>query len=65
VLRAIRCEGVEASSSTSSKGERLPEKASDLYRLLNKKRIGREKERREETEKEERRGAKILRGDKG
>jgi len=32
---------------------------------LNKKRIGREKERREETEKEERRGAKILRGDKG
>ena len=56
---------MEVSSSTGSKGERSLEKAKDLYCLLNKKRIGREKELREETKKEERRGAKILRGDRG
>jgi len=32
---------------------------------LNKKRIGRGKERREETEEDERRGAKVWRGDRG
>jgi len=36
VLRAIGCEGVEARSSTSPKGEQLLEKANDLYCLLNK-----------------------------
>jgi len=44
LLRAIGWEGVEASSSTGSKGERSPEKAKALYCLLNKKRIRREKE---------------------
>jgi len=39
VLRAIGCERVEASSSTGSKGKRSPEKAKDLFYLLNKKRI--------------------------
>ena len=60
MLRAIGCERVEASGSTSSKGERSPEKANDLYCLLNKKRIRRE--RREETEKEEREGRRFEEG---
>jgi len=52
MLRAIVCEGVAASSSTGSKGEWSPE-AKDLYCLLNKKRIEREKEeeKKQETEK--------------
>ena len=52
-------------SSTSLKGERLLEKPNELYCLSNKKRARREKESREETEKEERRGAKIMRGTGG
>jgi len=53
MLRAIGCEGVEASSLTGSEGEWSPEKAKDLYRLLKKKRIEREKEeeKKQETEK--------------
>jgi len=64
-LRTIECKEAEVRSSTSLKGERLPEKPNDFYCLSNKKRVRREKESREETEKEERRGAKILRGDRG
>ena len=52
---------MEASSSTGSKGEWSPEKAKDLYCLLNK-RIKREKRRKN---KEEKRGVKIMRGDRG
>jgi len=59
LLRAIGCGGVEASSSTGSKGEWSLEKAKDLYCLLNKKRIEREKKKKRRNKKEERRGAKI------
>jgi len=62
MLRAIGCEGVEASSSTSSKGEWSPEKANGLYCLLNKKRIRREKEGREGTEGRKKRGEDSERG---
>ena len=58
MLSAIRSEGVEARSSTSS-----PEKANNFYCLLNGRRIRREEERRGEAEKEEtKRGEDSERG---
>jgi len=49
-------------SSTSSKGEWSPEKANDLYCLLNKKRIERGKERRDETRRKREEGRRFLEG---
>ena len=63
VLRTIRREGVAVSSSTNLNGEWSPEKVNDLYYLLNKKRVKREKERREEIrEGREKRGEDCERG---
>ena len=53
---------MEASGSTGSKGEWSPEKAKDLYCLLNKKRIKREKELREETRRKREEGQRFERG---
>jgi len=63
-LRAIGCKRGEASSSTGSKGKWSPEKAKDLFYLLNKKIIKREKEEEKKQEEREKRG-EDLRGDKG
>ena len=52
---------MEARSSISLKGERLPEKANDLYCLLNKKRIRGEKKRRN-REGRKKRGEDCERG---
>jgi len=64
MLRAIRCERGEASSPTGSKGKWSPEKAKDLFYLLNKKTIKREKEEEKKQERREKRG-EDLRGDRG
>jgi len=56
VLRTIGCARGEPSSSTGSKGKWSPEKAKDLFYLLNKKTIKREKE---EEKKQEGRRARI------
>jgi len=62
VLRAIGCERGEASSPTGSKGKWSQEKAKDLFYLLNKKIIKREKE---EKNQEEREGRGFKRGQGG
>jgi len=64
VLRTIGCERGEASSSTGSKGKWSPEKAKDLFYLLNKRTIKREKEEEKKQEGREKRG-EDLRGDRG
>jgi len=56
LLRAIGYERGEASSSTGSKGKWSPEKAKDLFYLLNKKIIKREKEEEKKQEEREKRG---------
>ena len=56
MLRTIGCARGEPSSSTGSKGKWSPEEAKDLFYLLNKKTIKREKE--EEKKQEGRRAGR-------